>query len=77
MSQNHMKLREFFPSTTAGAAIYGGFMSDKWHFCKVFKIHNTPEETITEINQFLHENDYETFTYDDLDETYTYELEGL
>lgn len=55
-----MNLRTFFPTTNAGAQLYGGFIYDKWHFGRIFKITQSFEKTLGEINQFLDLQGYST-----------------
>ena len=76
MAVSPINLRTYFPTTNAGAELYGGFMSDKWHFCKIFKIIDNVEVTIQEVNDFLDQNDYQTFAMEDLDDTHTYQSDS-
>jgi NTP pyrophosphatase (non-canonical NTP hydrolase) len=52
-------LRTFFPSTDAGANLYGGFMHDTNFFSKVFDLSTSVLKTLKEINVFLCSNGYE------------------
>ena len=70
-------LRQSFPSTDEGAAIYKGFMEYRNGFCKIFDMKETVDESLVEINTFLEENGYQTVTADQLDETYSYEAEPV
>lgn len=70
-------LRQSFPSTDEGAAIYKGFMEYRNGFCKIFDMKETVDESLVEINTFLEENGYESVTAVQLDETYSYEAEPI
>lgn len=68
-----MQLRKFFPTSKEGAALYNGFMYDKWHFGRVFKIESSFEKTLEEVSKFLVENGYGPVSAEDLDEEHSYE----
>lgn len=70
-----MQLIKHFPTTKEGAALYNGFMYDKWHFGRVFKITESIEKTLEAISVFLVENGYCAFGVEDLDEENAYESE--
>ncbi len=65
-------LREFFPNTDRGAALYGGFMHHENCFCKIFDMKDSLTEAIKEINNFLDSNGYDLATEVEFDETNTY-----
>jgi NTP pyrophosphatase (non-canonical NTP hydrolase) len=65
-------LRDYFPSTNEGAAVYGGFLNDDNSFCRTFSLKGDLKESIKEINVFLLENGYEQATTDQFDETNSY-----
>lgn len=68
-----MELRKYFPTTQQGAEIYGGFIFDKWHFGKIFKIESSIEGTIDKVNQFLVQNGYSPCNLAHLDNNNSYE----
>jgi len=65
--QNHM-LRKYFPSSSEGAALYGGNMESNIMFCKTFVSRGTKEDTIHPINEFLSSNGYEIVKPEDFDD---------
>lgn len=65
-------LREFFPYTSDGAELYGGFMQRKNLFCKIYEMKESMAKTIDEINEFLDSNGYEKALESEFDDTYTY-----
>jgi NTP pyrophosphatase (non-canonical NTP hydrolase) len=65
-------LREFFPNTNKGAALYGGFLHNGNCFCRIFVMREDLSESIEEINTFLESNGYEIANLDKFDETHTY-----
>lgn len=66
-------LREFFPSTEIGAEGYGGFLSHKDCFCKIFDMKSSIDDALIEINNFLELNGYETAEANGFDEFNVYD----
>jgi len=70
-------LREYFPNTNKGAALYGGFLHHENCFCRVFDLKDGLAESIEEINSFLETNGYAIATPEEFDETHTYRSEPV
>lgn len=65
-------LREYFPNTNNGAALYGGFLHNENCFCRIFDLKDGLADSIEEINLFLQTNGYATATPEEFDQTHTY-----
>lgn len=65
-------LTKYFPTTKAGASIYGGFMIDGKFFCRTFEMEETLEKTLNTINDFLDNNGYEKILTEQLNEEYSF-----
>lgn len=70
-------LRKFFPSTEVGAELYGGFLSHKDCFCKIFDMKSSIDEALVEINNFLELNGYETADANSFDEFNIYKCDPV
>jgi NTP pyrophosphatase (non-canonical NTP hydrolase) len=68
-------LKDMFPNSDKGAALYGGFMQSYNDFGKHFEtIDNDIDKTLAPINDFLQENGYSVvISRKDLDEDNSYE----
>lgn len=53
-------LRDYFPNTSEGAHIYGGFLYDETLFCKTFPCEDSITKMLIPINEFLDKNGYAT-----------------
>ena len=65
-------LRKYFPTTKAGANIYGGFIYSEKFFGRTFEMEETLEKTLNTINDFLDNNGYEKILTEQLDEEYSF-----
>ena len=67
-------LRDYFPNTSDGAHIYGGFLYDETLFCKTFPYEDSIVEVLTTINEFLEKNGYATISQNEIEnEGYVYD----
>jgi len=67
-------LRDFFPCTATGAALYNGYLQDETLFFKIFPAEDSLDKMLIPVNAFLVENGYESILIEQLNnEVYTYE----
>jgi NTP pyrophosphatase (non-canonical NTP hydrolase) len=67
-------LRDYFPNTSEGAHIYGGFLYDETLFCKTFPCEDSFVKMLIPINEFLDKNGYATILPNEMEnEGYIYE----
>jgi NTP pyrophosphatase (non-canonical NTP hydrolase) len=60
-------LRKYFPSSSEGAALYGGNMESNIMFCRAFEKRDTFKDTILPINEFLESNGYDKVESEEFD----------
>jgi NTP pyrophosphatase (non-canonical NTP hydrolase) len=66
-------LRNYYPNTDNGSAMYGGFLDDSNVFCKIFEIKEVLADSIDEINVFLEQNGYRPVLIKEFDEALAYQ----
>lgn len=60
-------LRDYFPNTSEGAHIYGGFLYDETLFCKTFPCEDSITNMLIPVNEFLDKNGYATILPNEID----------
>ena len=53
-------LRDYFPNTSEGANIYGGYLYDETLFCRTFPSEDSIINMLIPVNEFLDKNGYAT-----------------
>ena len=65
-------LKDLFPNTDKGAALYGGYMLTNNCFARRFEPAENFDDTLAEVNKFLEENAYEPLTMEDEQEDFSF-----
>jgi NTP pyrophosphatase (non-canonical NTP hydrolase) len=66
-------LRDYFPSSQAGAELYGGTLINDYAFVKVYEFKESLEKQLEEVNEFLLSNGYAQIEIEEVNEENRYE----
>ena len=66
-------MRDYFPSSSIGAEIYGGALLNDFTFVKVYEFKDSLQDQLIEVNEFLFSNGYAQIDIDEVNEENRYE----